>query len=46
MWVTYRKAVQLGLTHGQIVAFKRITVHAPNGIKWTAYEVKDGLKAK
>ena len=46
MWVTYRRGLQLGLKHLQIVTSKRITVHAPNGISWTAYEVADDLKAK
>ena len=46
MWVSYRRGIQLGLTHGQIVACKKIMVHAPNGIKWGAYEVPDDLKAK
>ena len=42
MWVTYRHALQLGLTNGQIQALNQITVHAPNDIKWGAYEVPDG----
>ena len=46
MWVTYRRGLQLGLTHDQIVASKRITVQAPNGILWGAYEVPDALKTK
>ena len=46
MWVKYRRALQLGLKHGQIVASKQIMVHAPNGISWGAYEVPDGLKTK
>ena len=46
MWVTYRRGLQLGLTHGQLVACRQIMVYAPNGIKWSAYEVPDGLKTK
>ena len=38
-WVTYRKALQMGLTHKQICALESTQVHAPNGIKWQAYKV-------
>ena len=46
MWATYRRCLQLGLTHRQIVALKHVKVEAPNGISWGAYEVPYGPKAK
>ena len=40
MWVTYRYAVvELGLPHNTVCNLPSVTVYAPNGIKWTAFQV-------
>ena len=40
MWVTYRYAVvELGLSHNTVCHLPSVTVYAPNGVKWTAFQV-------
>ena len=39
VWATYRMALVMGYSGAEIKAMETITVHAPNGITWTAYKV-------